>query len=727
MQRLDHGPLADNATLLCRIVELEHERDELRRNAEQASALQPGIFGGLDLVSRIQGRRASGLEQDLTTCEQKLNAYQKENIKLQEELSEAYIIKSKFADLLKAEVEKNTGLEKEVKYFQNQVASALSERDRSLAEIGRLQRKKDGLIEKITELQDRLDHVTSEYAEEKILCEVLYSKLEKLKEENNLYKKVAERFWRVREQVSKTFDVEDIQDRAAILLQDPEGLWSYGETNLNLCSNQAKQVKGKEDLQACCTPMANLQGDVQKENCNRKQVENALPCCRQQQPFCWTEFVRKELQQLSLFKRSLKEDVSSFFLEEQELILRLQESLHLVMNVECAQNKEYNFNKVDKSNSNIVRIEQEEISEADTKFSCSRATSEDEETASVNDFMEMGLDKSGVSGVSENKIKAAESFSGGEFTRETLEDPHLGHVTNSRGLAVSDESLPSTDDSKLLAQALQEKVAALLLLSQQEERHILESNTAFAMESQISFLKQQLLQVTTEKMDALVKLACSQEKCLKLQAQEKNFKRLIQHNQSPVAEPVVPLNDGKDLVSFTSKKASISYLRHLWPRQGLGIHTKSLSHMLSLNRGKEDDVLNVARLRAENTSLRESLSCIGHLCKSINRLRQTIDRIAVQSNAQTASFFESAAEEVDGVISEALHLKVVFKKSPTHNDLGWDSIGSPLTGTREMAFQDGSDGETNDDLDIVSSFGLQIVRLVLLAAQLQKRLLRQSS
>lgn len=128
----------------------------------------------------------------------------------------------------------------------------------------------------------------------------------------------------MREQVSKTFDVEDIQDRAAILLQDPEGLWSYGETNLNLCSNQAKQVrhnliqhifkqcmhacclrqwnlfpsekcnvilnflhsrillqrvilsdfllffpanaqvKGKEDLQVCCTPMANLQGDVQK-------------------------------------------------------------------------------------------------------------------------------------------------------------------------------------------------------------------------------------------------------------------------------------------------------------------------------------------------------------------------------------------------------------------------------------------------------------------------------
>eukprot|EP00250_Pteridium_aquilinum_P013267 c21241_g1_i2 orf=519-956(+) len=145
MQGMDYGQV-DNATLLCRIVQLENERDELRRNAEQASAFQTGIFGGLDLVSRIQGRRANGFGLELETCEQKLKACQKENIKLQEELSEVYAIKSNFAELLNAEVAKSTGLEKEVKYFQNRAAAALSERDRSISEIERLQRKKDGLI-----------------------------------------------------------------------------------------------------------------------------------------------------------------------------------------------------------------------------------------------------------------------------------------------------------------------------------------------------------------------------------------------------------------------------------------------------------------------------------------------------------------------------------------------------------------------------------------------------
>lgn len=700
MQGLDYG-LEDNATLLCRIVELEQERDELKRNAEQVSGLQTGILGVSDFVSRLQGRRASGLEQELLTCEQKLKSCQKDNIKLQEELSEVYTIKSKFADLLKAETEKSSGLEKEVKYYQNQVAAAFADRDCALLETRRLQRKKDGLIEKITELHDRLDHVTSEYTEEKSLCEALYSKLENLKEESSLYKKVAQRFWRVREKFDKTFDVENVKGWADILLQDPEDFWNL---------------------------------KVEQESCaRRKQVENQLSCCRQQL-FCLTELVQKELQQLRLYRRSLKEDVCLFFSEEKNLISSFQEALRFVVNVECTQSKKCSFN-VDKTHSIFAQSDQEEISEADTKFCCSRATSEDEETVSVNGTTEVGLDESGVSGMPEYKGGSAEHFGAGELVRRALEDPHLVHESESRGFAASDASLPSTDDSKALAQALQEKVSALLLLSQQEERHILESNTVFAMESQISFLKQQLLQVTGEKMDALVKLASWQEKCLRLQEQEKTMKKSVHQNRtfssshlSSLPEPLVSLSgDDKKLVSFTPRKASIGYLRHLWPKQGLSIHTKSLSHMLSLKRGKEGDLLSIGRLQAENTHLRESLISICHLCKSSNRLRQTIDRIAMQSNAQTETFFKSAEEEVDGVISEALLLKGALKKTPHQNDLGWDSIGSPLTGgSGEMALQESSDGETNDDLDLVASFGLQIVRLVLLAAQLQKRLLRHT-
>lgn len=82
-------------------------------------------------------------------------------------------------------------------------------------------------------------------------------------------------------------------------------------------------------------------------------------------------------------------------------------------------------------------------------------------------------------------------------------------------------------------------------------------------------------------------------------------------------------------------------------------------------------------------------------------------------------------DAVDGVISEALHLKVALHSSLPVDDLGWNSIGSPLARTSEMG-QEGTDYDANDDLDIVSFFGLEIVRLVLLAAQLQKRFLGQN-
>ncbi|KAK7853981.1 hypothetical protein CFP56_034158, partial [Quercus suber] len=49
--------------------------------------------------------------------------------------------------------------------------------------------------------------------------------------------------------------------------------------------------------------------------------------------------------------------------------------------------------------------------------------------------------------------------------------------------------------SQALAQALQEKVAALLLLSQQEERHLLERNVNAALQRKMEELQRNLLQV----------------------------------------------------------------------------------------------------------------------------------------------------------------------------------------------------------------------------------------
>ncbi|MCO5555462.1 hypothetical protein L7F22_009007 [Adiantum nelumboides] len=347
----------------------EEERDELRRNSEQAFTLQGGILSGLDLVSRIHGRRSTDLGQELEACERKLQASQKENAKLQEELSEVYSIKSKFAEQLKSEVQKSAGLEKEVKYFQKKVAAALSDRDRSVVEVERLQRKRDGLIEKVTDLQDRLDHVTSEYCEEKGLCEVLYVKLEKLKEENELHKKVTEKFWKVQEQATKTFGVEKIQDKADLLLQESEVVWHYGEAEL-ISQSEANQIQAQEELAICQASLANLQIEFETEFSARKQVEVKLLRCKKHL-FYLTELIGKELQELNLLKGSLQKEVVSFFCEEKSWILSLQEFLHLVTDVDQRETKKHagfnNLNKID----NIMQADREEIIIPSARSSCS--------------------------------------------------------------------------------------------------------------------------------------------------------------------------------------------------------------------------------------------------------------------------------------------------------------------------------------------------------------------
>lgn len=63
------------------------------------------------------------------------------------------------------------------------------------------------------------------------------------------------------------------------------------------------------------------------------------------------------------------------------------------------------------------------------------------------------------------------------------------------------------ETSEALVQALQEKVATLLLLSQQEERHLLERNVNAALQKKIEELQRNLFQVTTEKVKALMELA----------------------------------------------------------------------------------------------------------------------------------------------------------------------------------------------------------------------------
>ncbi|CAM8912976.1 unnamed protein product [Rhodiola kirilowii] len=116
----------DNAYLMERIQQLEHERSELHKDIEQLCMQQAGP-GYLAVATRMHFQRTASLEQEIETLKKRLDTYAREITNLQEELSEAYRIKSVLADLHGAEVLKNIEAEKQLKFFQGCVAAAFSE------------------------------------------------------------------------------------------------------------------------------------------------------------------------------------------------------------------------------------------------------------------------------------------------------------------------------------------------------------------------------------------------------------------------------------------------------------------------------------------------------------------------------------------------------------------------------------------------------------------------
>ncbi|KAE9447095.1 hypothetical protein C3L33_21013, partial [Rhododendron williamsianum] len=97
--------LNDKESLLARIQQVEHERDELRKDIEQMCIQQAGP-SYLAVATRMHFQRTAGLEQEIENLKKKLATCIRARSDLQEELSEAYHVKSQLADLHAAEVSK---------------------------------------------------------------------------------------------------------------------------------------------------------------------------------------------------------------------------------------------------------------------------------------------------------------------------------------------------------------------------------------------------------------------------------------------------------------------------------------------------------------------------------------------------------------------------------------------------------------------------------------------
>ncbi|XP_054777688.1 uncharacterized protein LOC129285809 isoform X1 [Prosopis cineraria] len=444
-----------NESLLAQIQQLEHERDELRRDIEQLCMQQAGP-GYLAVVTRMHFQRTAGLEQEIESLKKKLAACTRDNLNLQEELSEAYRIKSQLADLHSAEVAKvsfyplnenivvqNMEAEKQVKFFHGCVAAAFAERDHAIMEAEKAKEKEDSMSQLINPIQERVEELTSDCLRLKKLNDDLQIDMANLVKQNETFKMVINKFFDIRQHSLKEFEDTSWDDKCAFLLHDPDEVWSFNDTSTS------KYISTLEDeLERARNSVDSLQNKLRVgleiENHLKKKI-NVL-----------------EKKQIS-FNIMINNGISDFKCYYSEYRDHIK---HLLNDGEA-------------SIKSIISVIDERVRICDQSGKSnltpqSEAEPEDHECRDVH--------------INPQAIPVSESESN---------EPNVLNI----------EHGGKGDASEALAQALQEKVDALLLLSQQEERHLLERNVHLTLQKKVEELKRNLLQVTNEKVKALMELA----------------------------------------------------------------------------------------------------------------------------------------------------------------------------------------------------------------------------
>ncbi|KAK8665353.1 hypothetical protein V6N13_005523 [Hibiscus sabdariffa] len=258
------------------------------------------------------------------------------------------------------------------------------------------------------------------------------------------------------------------------------------------------------------------------------------------------------------------------------------------------------------------------------------------------------------------------------------------------------------DASEVLAQALQEKVAALLLLSQQEERHLLENNVNAALQKKIDELQRNLLQVTNEKVKALLELAQLKRKYQLLQEKISNEK------QGNVLAEVA----NRRVVTYEKDGKLKNLLKKTYLSRWVG----------ALDAGGNEaeappNSMDFVRLRIENATLKESMESVDHLTYTVHRLRLSLLKVTKWINSKGTD--ASASEALDEIITEAKLVKTALGSSlpvswSTEGDC--ESIGETMDSEATDTFQD-SGGQK---IDSVSAAGFEMLNLLMLAVQMLK-------
>ncbi|XP_027112642.1 uncharacterized protein [Coffea arabica] len=657
--------LDNSQSLIARIQQLERERDELHKDIEQLCMQQAGP-SYLGVATRMHFQRTAALEQEIESLKKKLAVCTRENQNLQEELSEAYHIKSQLAELHGAEVSKNIEAEKQLKFFQNCVAAAFAERDNAIMEAEKAKEKEELASLELNNYKKRIEELTCEYLEEKKLLAAAQADQETHEKQIDSFRKVIDKFYAIRQQTLKVFEDTSWEDKCKHLLNDSIEMWTF--------CNQEEASTSKY--------VSALQEEVETL---RKSLDN----------------LHRKLQVGLEIESHLKRKV--FALEKEKVVLleRIENRISALLDYH-SKHRTNVMNLLDEGysliESNIIEVE-EKLRQLELSGKQSLRSSQAEDLV---------LHESDCRDVHVNNDVSWASTAQASFWKR--DDPG----------ATTAISVKTGDVSEPLAQALQEKVAVLLLLSQEEERHLLERNLNIALQKKIEELQRNLLQVTHEKVRALMELAHLKQEFQVLRENVNQDKREGQACAASGGQRIIQDRDGK-LKNLLKK----TYLRH-WVGNIDSDTDNAVTHLNyegHFNQKKSTSSVDFARIKIENAALQEILESMEYLTSSVRKLRLAL--LKANESAVLEGTNTGLAEAVYDIITEARLLKTALGSSLPISWSAEADVESQVDRFEE-AIGSSDANSSNEKVDFVSAAGLEMVDLLLFAAQLCKERLARS-
>uniref|UniRef100_A0A1J3ID11 Uncharacterized protein n=1 Tax=Noccaea caerulescens TaxID=107243 RepID=A0A1J3ID11_NOCCA len=625
---MDHN-LDEKENLRARVKQLENERNELQKDIEQLCMQQagPSILG---VATRMHFQRVAILEQEIESLKLKLAACTREKHNYQEELAEAYRVKTQLAELHAGEVAKNLEAEKQVRFFQGSVAAAFSERDKSVMEAEKAKENAEMMSQKLGEIEMRLEELSSDCLVQKRLNDTLQADLAKLEEQNRIYAEVIEKFYDIREaSLCESLEMS-LQDKCETLLDDPKESWTFNDPST---SEYVAALEG--ELGKIKDTVDNLQSKLQVGLEIEKHLKKRVRALE-----------KKNIVADGLIVNGIT-DMRHYHSELRAYIINLlnEEGLYIKSMSKDVEEKL----KLHSSETQNVEPQQHDLKPDESEC-------RDVHTTTVVESCQV--------------------------TKH--EEPSFAKITfESRG-----------DSSEVLAQALQEKVGALLLLSQQEERHLHEENVNAALQQKVDELQRNVLQVTNEKVRTLLELA-------RLRQEYQSLREM-----SGTREEETTGNSGR--IAISNEKEG--RLKNMWKKSYINRWIDPSSREGGGPSNTEADYasnIDYARMKVEYAAIKESLESMGHLTTSIRRLRLALLKVKESNDTETDA--RRCEVAIANILVEATHLKTAL------------GISIPISWSAESDMESVADGEPScERTDSVSAAGFEMVELVILAAEIMK-------